>query len=206
MSEMMTGGCACGKVRYTAAVANDDAYLCHCRMCQKASGGVSIAFKNLPKEAVHWEREPDYFLGCATMGRTCQVIVARHAADGELAGVLCRATRTCFVNGRPEAVGYLGQLRVDRRFQGRWLSTRSIPILRRLHAGLAAADGEFAGHADEDFLHFADVAVAHPFAGEACFHAAAPPCAALENAPVFLHRITDGPSFTDAGRERLLAV
>lgn len=61
MSEMMTGGCACGRVRYTAAVANDDAYLCHCRMCQKASGGVSMAFKNLPKEAVRWEREPDYF-------------------------------------------------------------------------------------------------------------------------------------------------
>jgi hypothetical protein len=61
MSEMMTGGCACGRVRYTAAVADDDAYLCHCRMCQKASGGVSIAFKNLPKDAVRWEREPDYF-------------------------------------------------------------------------------------------------------------------------------------------------
>jgi hypothetical protein len=60
MSEM-TGGCACGKVRYAAEVASDDAYLCHCRMCQKASGGVSIAFKNLPKDAVRWEREPDYF-------------------------------------------------------------------------------------------------------------------------------------------------
>ena len=61
MSKMMTGGCACGRVRYTASVANGDAYLCHCRMCQRASGGVSIAFKNLPKDAVRWEREPDYF-------------------------------------------------------------------------------------------------------------------------------------------------
>ena len=57
----MTGGCACGKVRYSAEIENDDAYLCHCRMCQRATGGVSIAFKNLPKAAVHWEREPDYF-------------------------------------------------------------------------------------------------------------------------------------------------
>ena len=57
----ITGGCACGRVRYTAEVENDDAYLCHCRMCQRATGGVSIAFKNLPKAAVHWEREPDYF-------------------------------------------------------------------------------------------------------------------------------------------------
>ena len=57
----MTGGCACGKVRYSVEIDNDDAYLCHCRMCQRATGGVSIAFKNLPKAAVHWEREPDYF-------------------------------------------------------------------------------------------------------------------------------------------------
>ena len=47
MSEQMTGGCACGRIRYTASVADDDAYLCHCRMCQRATGGVSIAFKNV---------------------------------------------------------------------------------------------------------------------------------------------------------------
>jgi len=57
----MTGGCACGKVRYAADIDNDEAYLCHCRMCQRASGGVSIAFKNLPKATVSWEREPDYY-------------------------------------------------------------------------------------------------------------------------------------------------
>jgi hypothetical protein len=61
MSESMTGGCACGRVRYAAAIENDDAYLCHCRMCQKATGGVSIAFKQVRKAAVSWEREPDWY-------------------------------------------------------------------------------------------------------------------------------------------------
>jgi hypothetical protein len=61
MSESMTGGCACGRVRYAAAIENDDAYLCHCRMCQKATGGVSIAFKQVTKAAVSWEREPDWY-------------------------------------------------------------------------------------------------------------------------------------------------
>lgn len=61
MAEEMTGGCQCGRIRYAAAIEDDDAYLCHCRMCQRATGGVSIAFKNLKKAAVRWEREPDRY-------------------------------------------------------------------------------------------------------------------------------------------------
>ena len=57
----MNGGCQCGRVRYSAQVADHDAYLCHCRMCQRATGGVSIAFKNLAKSDVAWEREPDWY-------------------------------------------------------------------------------------------------------------------------------------------------
>ena len=62
MSETMTGGCACGRIRYAARVDNDEAYLCHCRMCQRATGGVSIAFKNMKKADVTWEREPDWYV------------------------------------------------------------------------------------------------------------------------------------------------
>ena len=61
MAEKMTGGCACGRVRYSVCVENDDAYLCHCRMCQRATGGVSIAFKNVKKANVAWEHEPDWY-------------------------------------------------------------------------------------------------------------------------------------------------
>jgi hypothetical protein len=57
----MSGGCACGRVRYTARVEDDEAYLCHCRMCQRATGGVSVAFRNIKKADVAWEREPDWY-------------------------------------------------------------------------------------------------------------------------------------------------
>lgn len=57
----MVGGCQCGAVRFEAEVASDDAYLCHCRMCQRASGNVSIAFVNLPKAAVTWLSGPDWY-------------------------------------------------------------------------------------------------------------------------------------------------
>ena len=61
MSEEVTGGCACGRIRYRVRIDNDEAYLCHCRMCQRATGSVSIAFKNVKKADVAWEREPDYY-------------------------------------------------------------------------------------------------------------------------------------------------
>lgn len=62
MAEAMTGGCQCGRVRYTIEIDDRDAYLCHCRMCQRATGGVSIAFKNVAKSKLEWTtREPDRY-------------------------------------------------------------------------------------------------------------------------------------------------
>ena len=57
-----TGVCQCGRVRYTARLDDDEAYLCHCRMCQRATGGVSIAFTLVDTDAVTWTtREPDRY-------------------------------------------------------------------------------------------------------------------------------------------------
>lgn len=83
---------------------------------------------------VTYEREPDYFLGSATMGHFWQVPVARVHPNGEIAGVACRAVRLRFVNGQVQPVGYLSQLRVDRRFQGHGLTARGFHYLRELHA------------------------------------------------------------------------
>ena len=61
MADQMSGGCACGRIRYTATVEPDEAYLCHCRMCQRSTGSVSIAFVNAKLDAMSWEREPDWY-------------------------------------------------------------------------------------------------------------------------------------------------
>lgn len=60
MGKTMTGGCQCGRVRYAVEVDNDEAYLCHCRMCQRATGGVSIAFKGVKRANIAWTGEPDW--------------------------------------------------------------------------------------------------------------------------------------------------
>ena len=38
MTTARSGGCQCGAIRYAITGPLDDPHLCHCRMCQKASG------------------------------------------------------------------------------------------------------------------------------------------------------------------------
>lgn len=87
MTETMTGGCQCGRIRYAVEIASDEAYLCHCRMCQRATGGVSIAFVNVPKAALRWECEPDWYASSATARRpfcsTCGTPLGFEYPDSE---------------------------------------------------------------------------------------------------------------------------
>ena len=101
-----------------------------------------LAENPVPGEVtVTYEREPDYFLACGTMGRFWQVGVARHIPTGRIAGLACRSTRPMFVNGRVEEVGYLSQLRVDNQFRGRWLLAFGMRFAQELHQ-----DGRVSGY------------------------------------------------------------
>ena len=62
MTQNVTGGCQCGRIRYAVTLDNDDAYLCHCRMCQRATGGFAAAFVGQVSQArIRWDREPDWY-------------------------------------------------------------------------------------------------------------------------------------------------
>jgi hypothetical protein len=78
-------------------------------------------------------RDPDFALGCAVTGDDARILVARSATDGTIVGVACRSTRRVFLNGREERIGYLGQLRIDERFRGRWLLARGFSRLASIH-------------------------------------------------------------------------
>ena len=51
-----TGGCQCGAVRFRADAAPRGASICHCRMCQKATGGLFGPYASFPAAALTWTR------------------------------------------------------------------------------------------------------------------------------------------------------
>jgi hypothetical protein len=48
MSGAITGGCACGTVRYALHSQPFDAGWCHCRICQRVSGAPAMVFATVP--------------------------------------------------------------------------------------------------------------------------------------------------------------
>lgn len=65
----MTGGCQCGAVRYTARVDPAAAYPCHCRMCQRATGGVYAAMVQLAAADCRFDGEPSWYASSAIAER-----------------------------------------------------------------------------------------------------------------------------------------
>ena len=75
---MLTGGCQCGAIRFALTAAPVRISICHCRMCQKASGAPFASFADIEKSEFSWTRgqpaafrsstiaERDYCRDCGT--------------------------------------------------------------------------------------------------------------------------------------------
>ena len=51
---MLVGGCQCGAIRFAIKAAPLKVSICHCRMCQKASGAPFASFADIAKEDFSW--------------------------------------------------------------------------------------------------------------------------------------------------------
>ncbi len=66
----LTGGCQCGAVRYRLTARPTGENICHCRMCQKASGSPFMAFAGVPVAELVWTRRtPKVFASSAVAER-----------------------------------------------------------------------------------------------------------------------------------------
>lgn len=52
---VLTGGCQCGAIRFSAA-APTRVHICHCRMCQKATGAPFASFAEIEKKDFAWTK------------------------------------------------------------------------------------------------------------------------------------------------------
>jgi hypothetical protein len=59
---ILTGGCQCGAIRFAVSALPVKVSICHCRMCQKASGAPFASFADSDRENFTWTRgEPAAF-------------------------------------------------------------------------------------------------------------------------------------------------
>ncbi|MCO5063018.1 MAG: GFA family protein [Rhizobiaceae bacterium] len=82
-----TGGCQCGAVRFRVEGALGEASICHCRMCQKASGNFYMPLVSVRQARTIWTRgEPQHFRSSnyARRGfcRECGTPLTYEAPDG----------------------------------------------------------------------------------------------------------------------------
>ncbi|WP_095083399.1 GFA family protein [Pseudomonas sp. Irchel s3h17] len=54
MSELHTGGCHCGQLRYEFSGPLRDIAHCHCSICRRVSGGLVTTWITLPRSAFRW--------------------------------------------------------------------------------------------------------------------------------------------------------
>jgi hypothetical protein len=52
----LTGGCACGAVRYEITAEPSFLFQCHCRDCQRLSGSAFVPVVYLPKSGFRWTK------------------------------------------------------------------------------------------------------------------------------------------------------
>jgi hypothetical protein len=53
---VLTGGCQCGAVRFALSAPPRKVSICHCRMCQKASGAPFASFADIENADFAWTR------------------------------------------------------------------------------------------------------------------------------------------------------
>jgi hypothetical protein len=95
-SEVRTGGCLCGRVRYESAGAPLFSLLCHCRDCQRQSGSAHVAAMRVPALGFRITRgDPKVYVRTSDAGNE-----VTHTFCGD-----CGAPLFIRVSARPDIVG-----------------------------------------------------------------------------------------------------
>jgi hypothetical protein len=112
------------EIAYELATPADDPELRRMLRDNPMPGAISVSF----------EREPDYFIGARVEGPFHQTIVARERSTSRIVGMGTRSIRDMYLNGSPQPVGYLSQLRIQPQYRAmRRRLAQAFDCLHRLH-------------------------------------------------------------------------
>ena len=64
-----TGGCQCGAVRYAFYAPLENAHVCHCRMCQRATGGIFASLAGGKPGNFAWTRGTPGFFASSSLAK-----------------------------------------------------------------------------------------------------------------------------------------
>lgn len=78
-------------------------------------------------------REPSYFESLWIAGRENEVLAARDESSGRIVGAATRSLKTAFINGRPETLGRLGELRLEAPWRRGAVLAEGYRMLRERH-------------------------------------------------------------------------
>ncbi len=70
MATPFSGGCMCGAIRYECSADPFLALNCHCRDCQRSTGGAFASLLAVPKDALKITGDPKYYEVKADSGNT----------------------------------------------------------------------------------------------------------------------------------------
>ena len=124
-----TGGCQCGAVRYLLLAAPEHSCICHCRMCQRASGQPFMAFATVRYEDLRWTRgHPSTFVSSNVANRNfcsaCGTPLTYHRVDSRTIAVTIGSLDD------PEAVRPVEQFGVERELS--WISALAALPAKRI--------------------------------------------------------------------------
>jgi hypothetical protein len=85
---ILTGGCQCGAIRFALKASPIRVSICHCRMCQKASGAPFASFADIEKSDFSWTRGRPAAFKSSTIAerdfcRDCGTPLSFRRIDGE---------------------------------------------------------------------------------------------------------------------------
>ena len=108
---------------FSLAEPEDDLQLRHCMANNAMGDGIKVSFR----------REPNYFDACKLQGHESEVMVCKDTQTNEIVGLGSRFFLNAFINGKPQEIGYLADLRAEAHVRRSTLLARAYRYLKVRH-------------------------------------------------------------------------